>query len=267
MSQADAEEMARRLAREEGIFAGISAAGACWVALQIAGDGRERDHRLRRLRPRRPLSLDRRLPGMSFETKFCANCATALAPIVGRGRRRREDAPALPGLRLDPLEQPDAGARRGDRAGRSRRPGPARAQRRLAGQVLRPDHRLHGSRRDARGRHRARGRAKRPRSTVDVALADRRLRVPAHEPGHHCLPCGGARRDRAVARAGRLPAVRAGRRSSAGRPAPAMRSPTGCARAASSRSGWSCRPASGQPKSTWIEARRWKRKRKSTPAA
>ena len=36
VSQADAEEMARRMAREEGLFAGISAAGACWVALQIA---------------------------------------------------------------------------------------------------------------------------------------------------------------------------------------------------------------------------------------
>jgi cysteine synthase B len=36
VSQADAEEMARRLAREEGIFGGISAAGACWVALQLA---------------------------------------------------------------------------------------------------------------------------------------------------------------------------------------------------------------------------------------
>ncbi len=36
VSQADAEEVTRRLAREEGIFAGISAAGACWVALQIA---------------------------------------------------------------------------------------------------------------------------------------------------------------------------------------------------------------------------------------
>jgi cysteine synthase B len=36
VSQADAEEMARRLAREEGLFCGISAAGACWVALQIA---------------------------------------------------------------------------------------------------------------------------------------------------------------------------------------------------------------------------------------
>ena len=36
VSQVDAEEMARRLAREEGIFGGISAAGACWVALQVA---------------------------------------------------------------------------------------------------------------------------------------------------------------------------------------------------------------------------------------
>ncbi|MBI2772105.1 MAG: cysteine synthase CysM [Burkholderiales bacterium] len=36
VSQEDAEEMCRRLAREEGIFAGISAAGACWVAQEIA---------------------------------------------------------------------------------------------------------------------------------------------------------------------------------------------------------------------------------------
>ncbi len=36
VSQSDAEEMCRRLAREEGIFAGISAAGACWVAQEIA---------------------------------------------------------------------------------------------------------------------------------------------------------------------------------------------------------------------------------------
>ena len=36
VSQADAEDMARRLAREEGLFGGISAAGACWVALRIA---------------------------------------------------------------------------------------------------------------------------------------------------------------------------------------------------------------------------------------
>ena len=36
VSQGDAEDMARRLAAEEGLFAGISAAGACWVALQLA---------------------------------------------------------------------------------------------------------------------------------------------------------------------------------------------------------------------------------------
>ncbi|ODU09949.1 MAG: cysteine synthase B [Rubrivivax sp. SCN 71-131] len=36
VSQADAEETARRLAREEGLFAGISTGGACWVALQLA---------------------------------------------------------------------------------------------------------------------------------------------------------------------------------------------------------------------------------------
>ena len=41
VSQSDAEEMCRRLAREEGIFAGISAAGACWVAQEIAN--REKD--------------------------------------------------------------------------------------------------------------------------------------------------------------------------------------------------------------------------------
>jgi len=36
VSQSDAEDMCRRMASEEGIFAGISAAGACWVALEIA---------------------------------------------------------------------------------------------------------------------------------------------------------------------------------------------------------------------------------------
>ena len=41
VSQKDAEEMARRMAREEGIFAGISAAGACWVAQQVADSVRD----------------------------------------------------------------------------------------------------------------------------------------------------------------------------------------------------------------------------------
>ena len=36
VSQADAEDMARRLARQEGLFVGISAAGAAWAALQLA---------------------------------------------------------------------------------------------------------------------------------------------------------------------------------------------------------------------------------------
>ena len=36
VSQANAEDMARRLARDEGLFAGISAAGACWAALELA---------------------------------------------------------------------------------------------------------------------------------------------------------------------------------------------------------------------------------------
>ena len=36
VAQADAEEMARRLAREEGIFAGISSGGALAIALRIS---------------------------------------------------------------------------------------------------------------------------------------------------------------------------------------------------------------------------------------
>ncbi|MCC7082336.1 MAG: cysteine synthase CysM [Burkholderiales bacterium] len=36
VSQADAEETTRRLARDEGIFAGISSGGAMWVALHVA---------------------------------------------------------------------------------------------------------------------------------------------------------------------------------------------------------------------------------------
>jgi cysteine synthase B len=36
VSQLNAEDMCRRLAKEEGIFAGVSAAGACWVALELS---------------------------------------------------------------------------------------------------------------------------------------------------------------------------------------------------------------------------------------
>jgi cysteine synthase B len=41
VSQADAEDMCRRLARQEGIFAGISAAGACVVAQEVAAQVRD----------------------------------------------------------------------------------------------------------------------------------------------------------------------------------------------------------------------------------
>jgi cysteine synthase B len=36
VTQTDAEETARQLARQEGIFGGVSAGGACWAALQVA---------------------------------------------------------------------------------------------------------------------------------------------------------------------------------------------------------------------------------------
>ena len=41
IAQRDAEDMARRLAREEGIFAGISSGGAVWAALQVAREARD----------------------------------------------------------------------------------------------------------------------------------------------------------------------------------------------------------------------------------
>lgn len=41
VGQDDAEDMCRRLAREEGIFAGISAAGALWAAQQVAAQVRD----------------------------------------------------------------------------------------------------------------------------------------------------------------------------------------------------------------------------------
>jgi S-sulfo-L-cysteine synthase (O-acetyl-L-serine-dependent) len=40
IAQDDAEEMTRRLAREEGIFAGISSGGALWAALQVSAQVR-----------------------------------------------------------------------------------------------------------------------------------------------------------------------------------------------------------------------------------
>lgn len=41
VSQSDAEEMTRRMAREEGIFAGVSSGGALMVALRLASRVRD----------------------------------------------------------------------------------------------------------------------------------------------------------------------------------------------------------------------------------
>jgi len=41
VGQAEAEDMMRRLAREEGIFAGVSSGGALWAALQISAQVRD----------------------------------------------------------------------------------------------------------------------------------------------------------------------------------------------------------------------------------
>jgi S-sulfo-L-cysteine synthase (O-acetyl-L-serine-dependent) len=41
IAQQDAEEMTRRLAREEGIFAGISSGGALWAALQVSAESQD----------------------------------------------------------------------------------------------------------------------------------------------------------------------------------------------------------------------------------
>jgi cysteine synthase B len=38
VTQTDAEETARWLARAEGTFGGVSGAGACWTPLQVAKD-------------------------------------------------------------------------------------------------------------------------------------------------------------------------------------------------------------------------------------
>jgi len=41
VTQADAEAMARRMAREEGVFCGVSAAGALTIALRVAAESRD----------------------------------------------------------------------------------------------------------------------------------------------------------------------------------------------------------------------------------
>ena len=62
----DAFEMARRLAREEGMLCGISCGAAAWAAVQVAqqpGERRQADRR-RAARPRRTLSVDEAVSGV-----------------------------------------------------------------------------------------------------------------------------------------------------------------------------------------------------------
>ena len=40
VSQQDAEQTTRRMASEEGVFAGVSAGGAMWSALRVSGEVR-----------------------------------------------------------------------------------------------------------------------------------------------------------------------------------------------------------------------------------
>ena len=89
VSQADAEEMARRLAREEGHLRRHLGGRRVLGRVADRGAGRERHHRLRRLRPRRPLSLDRRLPRVNVDAKFCT-CARR------RSRRSHSSKTAAP---------------------------------------------------------------------------------------------------------------------------------------------------------------------------
>ena len=61
ITQAESEATMRRLAREEGIFAGVSSGGSVAAALRLSRGGRERRDRRHHLRPRRSLSVDGRL--------------------------------------------------------------------------------------------------------------------------------------------------------------------------------------------------------------
>ena len=67
VSQAEAEAMTRRLASEEGIFCGISAGRRVRGRAAHLARGRARDDRVRRLRSRRPLPVDRRVSRLKLD--------------------------------------------------------------------------------------------------------------------------------------------------------------------------------------------------------
>ena len=121
VSQANAEEMTRRLAREEGLFAGISSGGAVAVALRISKELEERRARHHHLRSRRPLPLDRRLSRLSR------------GGAAGRRRapQRREDPSPHCHVRRSAAELAPRNSRSGLRQSspRSLRPRPGSARR------------------------------------------------------------------------------------------------------------------------------------------
>ena len=155
VSQAKAEAMARELASQEGLFAGISAAGAASVALQLAHE-------------------------LHDATIVCSSCATVATGICrqacsphergvaflsgvcrtfggARNGRRRWVSPThgLWRLCLCALEQPHPGVGGDCRVPRQ---GFAGAQRRVARTRVCPDHGLYGSGGNTRGGREARNR-------------------------------------------------------------------------------------------------------------
>ena len=243
VSQADAEDMARRLAREEGIFAGISAAGACWVALQVAR-GRERDHRVHRLRPRRPLPVDRVFPlsagrsAMRHEFRFCPHCASELAPISADGTAVPRSA-ALRRLRLR------TGTIRRRSSPRSSSAPTATAS--CCSPATRPgEGRMFGlitgfMELASRRRRASRARWRRTALTVDALSI---IGVYDFQRMNQVIIAYHARRAATSCFRRNWPSTGCSARTCvAGAPARDMRSPTGCARAATSRSGSNCRRA------------------------
>ena len=80
VTQADAEAMARRMACEEGIFCGVSAAGALVDRAARGGRIPQRHDRVHRVRSRRPLSVDRRIQSLSARALGAFTAAGSRSP-------------------------------------------------------------------------------------------------------------------------------------------------------------------------------------------
>ena len=154
VTQPDAEETMRRLAREEGIFGGVSSGGACAVALRISQRSARRDHRVRRLRPRRSLPVDGRV-----------RAHERLMPILAF------DIECIPDYRRHPQDFRLA-----------RRPRRRRGVRMVCAEAARHvGQRLRAALPAARRCHRVRA-AQRDRLSRVVHRRDRRSRARAHPP-------------------------------------------------------------------------------------